>query len=144
MAGPLFTRIREELGLAYQVGATQFHGHDTGFFGFYMATDPSRVELAQRELATEIAKIAAAGIPDEAFERVRATVLSSLAIGMQSPASIARLTAIDVLFGLGVTHHRELAGIFQSLSPGDVRAAAGALLGTAPVIVRVLPRDAAH
>jgi zinc protease len=91
----------------------------------------------------EIAKIAAAGIPDEAFERVRATVLSSLAIGMQSPASIARLTAIDVLFGLGVTHHRELAGIFQSLSPEDVKTAAGTLLGTAPVIVRVLPRDAA-
>lgn len=144
MAGPLFTRIREELGLAYQVGATQFHGHDTGFFGFYMATDPSQVELAQRELAREIAKIAEAGIPVEAFQRVRATVLSSLAIGMQSPASIARLTAIDVLFGLGVTHHRELAGIFGSLSPGDVKAAAGALLGTAPVIVRVLPRDAAH
>ncbi|HEY1120544.1 MAG TPA: pitrilysin family protein, partial [Haloferula sp.] len=57
MAGPLFIRIREELGLAYQVGATQFHGQDAGFFGFYLATDPSQVDLAQRELAAEIAQI---------------------------------------------------------------------------------------
>jgi zinc protease len=142
MAGPLFTRIREELGLAYQVGATQFHGHDTGFFGFYLATDPSQVDLAQRELTAEIARIAGEGIPEEAFERVRATVLSSLAIGMQSPASIARLAAIDVLFGLGVTHHRELSGIFQALSPDEVKAAAGSLLTASPVTVRVLPRGA--
>ena len=141
MAGPLFTRIREDLGLAYQVGATQFHGHDTGFFGFYLATDPAQVDLAQRELSAEIAKIAEEGIPEEAFERVRATVLSSLAIGMQSPGSIARLAAIDVLFGLGVTHHRELAGVFQALSPEEVKEAAGSLLSVAPVAVRVLPRD---
>jgi zinc protease len=141
MAGPLFIRIREELGLAYQVGATQFHGHDAGFFGFYLATDPSQVDLAQRELAAEIAKIAEDGIPEEAFERVRATVLSSLALGLQSPASIARLAAIDVLFGLPVTHHREVAAIFQSITPGEVKAAAATLLGTKPVTARVLPRD---
>jgi zinc protease len=141
MAGPLFTRIREELGLAYQVGATQFHGHDAGLFGFYMATDPAQVELAQHELTSEIAKIALGGIPDEAFERVRATVLSSLAIGMQAPGSIARLAAIDVLFGLPVTHHREAAATFQALTPDAVRAAAAALLETAPVTVRVLPRE---
>lgn len=141
MAGPLFIRIREELGLAYQVGATQFHGHDAGFFGFYLATDPAQVDLAQRELSAEIAKIAEEGIPEEAFERVRATVLSSLAIGMQAPASIARLAAIDVLFGLGITHHREMAAIFQALTPDEVKAAAGKLLGTKPVMARVMPRE---
>jgi len=141
MAGPLFTRIREDLGLAYQVGATQFHGHDVGLFGFYLATDPSQVDLAQSELSSEIAKIASTGIPEEAFERVRATVLSSLAIGMQAPASIARLAAIDILFGLPVTHHREAAAIFQKLTPSDVKAAAGTLLEKAPVTVRVLPRE---
>ncbi|WP_367871400.1 M16 family metallopeptidase [Luteolibacter sp. Populi] len=140
MAGPLFIRIREELGLAYQVGATQFHGHDTGFFGFYLATDPAQVDLAQRELTSEIAKIAADGIPEEAFERVRATVLSSLAIGMQSPGSIARLAAVDVLFGLGITHHRALAAIFKAITPDEVKAAAGKLLGRKPVTARVMPR----
>ena len=43
MAGPLFSRIREELGLAYQVGATQFLGYDAGLFTFYLATSPEQV-----------------------------------------------------------------------------------------------------
>ncbi len=141
MAGPLFTRIREDLGLAYQVGATQFHGHDAGFFGFYLATDPSQADLARRELTAEIEKIASEGIPAAAFERVRATVLSSLAIGLQAPASIARLAAIDVLFGLPVTHHREVAGIFGRITPEEVRTAAAGLLGGAPVAVTVLPAE---
>ncbi|WP_193210615.1 M16 family metallopeptidase [Luteolibacter marinus] len=139
MAGPLFTRIREDLGLAYQVGATQFHGHDAGLFGFYLATDPSQVELAQRELKSEIERIAENGIPEDAFERVRATVLSSLAIGMQSPASIARLAAVDVLFGLPMTHHRDMAATFEGLTSTEVRAAAATLLAEPPITVRVLP-----
>lgn len=143
MAGPLFTRIREDLGLAYQVGATQFHGHDAGLFGFYLATDPSQIELARSELSGEIAKIAAKGLPEEAFERVRATVLSSLAIGMQAPGSIARLAAIDVLFGLPVTHHREAAEIFRQIGPEEVKAAAASLLGRPPVAVTVLPQEGA-
>ncbi len=50
MAGPLFSRIREDLGLAYQVGATQFMGYDTGLFTFYLATSPEQAEFARLEL----------------------------------------------------------------------------------------------
>jgi hypothetical protein len=58
---------------------------------------------------------------------------------MQSPASIARLAAIDVLFGLPVDHHRDMAAIFQALSAEEVKSAAADLLGSRPVTVRVLP-----
>jgi zinc protease len=140
MAGPLFTRIREDLGLAYQVGATQFHGHDTGLFAFYMATDPQQVELAEAELRSEIAKMAQHGIPEEAFERVRSTVLSATALDQQAPGSIARHAAIDLLFGLPVTHHRDLPGIYQAITSAAVKAAANEILGSRePVLIRVLP-----
>jgi zinc protease len=56
MAGPLFIRIREELGLAYQVGATQFLGYDAGLFTFYLATSPEQADLARLELLAEIAQ----------------------------------------------------------------------------------------
>jgi zinc protease len=145
MAGPLFTRIREELGLAYQVGATQFHGHDTGLFAFYMATDPAQIELAESELRSQIAQLASDGIPEEAFDRVRSTVLSATAIEQQAPGSIARHAAIDMLFGLPATHHRELTGIYETITPDEVRAAARDLLAhRLPVIIRVLPDESAE
>jgi zinc protease len=42
MAGPLFTRIREELGLAYHVSAMRIPGFDAGTLVFFLATAPSR------------------------------------------------------------------------------------------------------
>jgi zinc protease len=139
MAGPLFTRIREELGLAYQVGATQFLGYDAGLFTFYVATSPAQVELARREILIEIEKIATHGIPDEAFDRVRSTVLSGLAIQQQSPSSIARHVALDLLFGHPADEYRRLPAAYNALTPEQVRQTAARVFSVAPTIVTVLP-----
>ena len=139
MAGPLFTRIREELGLAYQVGATQFLGYDTGLFTYYVATSPDQVDLARRELLAEIDKIAAGGIPDEAFDRVRSTVLSGLAIQQQSPSSVARHVALDLLFGHPADEHRRLVAAYNALTPESVRETAARVFSVKPTVVTVLP-----
>ncbi len=139
MAGPLFTRIREELGLAYQVGATQFLGYDAGLFTFYLATAPEQADLARRELLAEIAKIAAHGIPDEAFDRVRSTVLSGLAIQQQSPTAIARHVALDLLFGHPADQYRRLPAAYNALTPEQVRETAARIFSVTPTLVTVLP-----
>ena len=141
MAGPLFTRIREELGLAYQVGATQFLGYDTGLFTFYLATSPEEAEFARREILAEIGKIAAHGIPDDAFDRVRSTVLSSLAIQQQSPSSIARHVALDLLFGHPADEYRRLATLYTAMTPDQVRETAARVFSVSPTIVTVLPEQ---
>lgn len=139
MAGPLFTRIREDLGLAYRVGASQFLGFDTGMFSFFVATSPDQVELAERELLAEIAKIASHGIPAADFERVRATVLSGLALHQQGLASVARTVALDLLFDHGADDHRKLPALYRALQADEVAAAAQRLLSQAPAIVTVMP-----
>lgn len=132
MAGPLFGRIREELGLAYRVGASQFLGYDTGLFFFYLATSPEQIDLARAELEKEIRKIAEQGIPDEAFERVRSTVLSGAAIQQQSPSSNARHAALDLLFGHPADTHRMLPQIYASMSAEEVRKTARELFSAKP------------
>jgi zinc protease len=139
MAGPLFTRIREELGLAYQVGATQFLGYDQGLFTFYLATSPEQADLAREELLKEIQKIATQGIDHDAFERVRSTALSGLAIEQQSPSSAARHAALDLLFGHAVETHQQLPSIYQALTADQVRETAQRIFSVAPVIATVLP-----
>lgn len=128
MAGPLFTRIREALGLAYQVGAFEFLGHDVGMVNFYLSTSPEQLSLAHRELQQQLRLIAEHGIPAEVFENVRATVLSALLLQQQSTAAIAKLAAIDLLFGLPATHHRDVRDRILSLKIDDVRAVAQYLL----------------
>lgn len=139
MAGPLFSRIREDLGLAYQVGATQFLGYDEGLFSFYMATSPEQIELARAELLAEISKIAGTGIPEEAFDRVRATVLSGLALQQQSPAHTARHIALDLLFGHPVDEHRRLASIYQELTNRQVWEVATRVFSNTSTVATILP-----
>jgi zinc protease len=138
MAGPLFGRIREELGLAYRVGASQFLGYDTGLFFFYLATSPDQIDLARTELLLEIEKIAQHGIPDEAFERVRSTALSGLAIQQQSPSSNARHAALDLLFGNPANTHRLLPNIYSNLTPQQIRETAQLLFKVKPTTSLVL------
>ncbi len=139
MAGPLFTRIREELGLAYQVGATQFLGFRTGLFTFYLATSPEQADLARSEILAEISKIATQGIPDESLERVRSTVLSGLAIQQQSPSSTARHVALDLLFGHPPDEYRRLASIYRSIDRNQISEVAARIFATPPTIVTVNP-----
>lgn len=139
MAGPLFSRIREELGLAYQVGATQFLGFDAGLFTFYLATAPEQIDLARAELIAEIAKIAAHGIPEQPFERVKSTVLSGLAIQRQSFSHTARHVALDLLFGLPADEHRRLPAIYQNLTPENIRETCARLFSVTPYAATVLP-----
>lgn len=139
MAGPLFTRIREELGLAYQVGATQFHGCDGGLFTCYLATAPEQVELAREELLKEMAKIAADGVPVDVFERVRATVLGGLALQQQSPASLASHASLDLLFGQPADARLALPAVYRNLTPADVREVAAACFSCEPTVGMVSP-----
>ena len=138
MAGPLFGRIREELGLAYRVGATQFLGYDKGMFTFYLATSPEQLELARTELEKEIAKIAEEGIPEDTFERVRSTVLSGAAIQQQSPSSNARHAALDLLFGHPADTHRLLPQIYSALTPERVREVAKHVFSAKPTVSVIL------
>ncbi|MDE0826435.1 MAG: pitrilysin family protein [Akkermansiaceae bacterium] len=141
MAGPLFTRIREELGLAYYVSATQFHGLGTGLFAFYLGTSPDQIELARVKLIEEITRLATEGVPDEAIEHSKTSLLASDALENQSNRAMAQGCAINTLLGLGPLHHLETAKRIRSLTPEDIREVTARYLGSAePVIATVLPQ----
>ncbi len=46
-----FVRIREQMGLAYYVGASQMQGLVPGLFLFYLGTDPQKIEQVKAALA---------------------------------------------------------------------------------------------
>ena len=49
----LFLRIREQLGLAYYVGAQNFAGLVPGYFAFYTGTEPAKAAQVETELLKE-------------------------------------------------------------------------------------------
>ena len=104
MAGPLFTELREKLGLAYYVSCSQFYGVNTGMFNFYMGTDPARKEEALEELQKLVSKIVEEGISEAELERVKTGLDAQNAKSDQSHSAQARAHGINVLFGRGIEH----------------------------------------
>jgi zinc protease len=97
----LFIRIREELGLAYFVGTSQFLGLEAGHFFFYVGTDPAKRREIEGELLREVALLAEKGLAPEEFARAQAKMRSQDKLEQQNPSQMAYTAAIDELFGLG-------------------------------------------
>jgi len=83
MAGPLFGRIREELGLAYRVGASQFLGYDTGLFFFYLATSPEQIDLARTELPQIYSNMSVEQVRETAKALFSVKPTTSLVLGVE-------------------------------------------------------------
>jgi zinc protease len=97
----LFIRIREELGLAYFVGTSQFLGLEAGHFFFYLGTDPAKRHEIETVLLSEVALLAEKGLSVEEFSRARAKMESQDKLEQQNPSQITYAAALDELFGLG-------------------------------------------
>lgn len=141
MAGPLFTRIREELGLAYYVSTSQFLGLNTGLFAFYLGTAPDQLKLARQELQGEIDKLVTHGIPSEALARVKANTEASEALRNQSPSNRASMAAIDVLLGQSADQHLTQSARLHSVTSTEIHELAQELFTKEKAnIVTVSPR----
>lgn len=100
MAGPVFTNIREEAGLAYYASSSLFIGMDAGGICFYLGTSPEQLEEAGRRLEKTLEMIHERGMTEEELERTKASALSSRLLAMQSNGALCQMLALDILFGL--------------------------------------------
>lgn len=141
MAGPLFSRIREELGLAYYVSSSQFHGFGTGMFATYLGTSPEQLGLAKRELTATLALIAEKGLSSEELERSRTAALSGHALDEQSLSSQARQASLDTLLELGSNHAAESLAKLKTVSLEEVNAFTKRLLSQTFVSAIVAPGE---
>ena len=141
MGSRLFNRIREELGLAYYVGAQNFAAMGAGAFYFYVGTDPKKVKLAEKELMAQINDLAANGLHTEEIDRARVTWRSSWLRSQQGNTGMADVCAWNEINGLGWDHFQKLPGIMADISSKEIQRVAAKYFGEKKAfIVRVLPK----
>jgi zinc protease len=116
-----FVRIREKLGLAYFVGASNSTGLAPGAFVFYLGTDPKKVDLARHEFDDEIAKLASDGLTQVELDRAKAKLLGAEAIRNQSNAALGGLCATNELLGLGYVHDKVRTQEIEKVTLDDIR-----------------------
>jgi zinc protease len=116
-----FNRIREQMGLAYFVGAAQFNGLAPGAFLFYLGTDPKKLDAVTKEMRSEIADLAKSGLTAEELERARAKMIGAELIRNQSNSALAGVVATDELMGLGFEAHKHRKAQIEKITLDDTR-----------------------
>ncbi len=142
-----FNRIREQMGLAYFVGAGNFAGLVPGSFVFFLGTDPKKVEAVTAELQEEIEALSKDGLTEEELARAKKKLLGSEAIRNQSNPAFAATVAVDELVGLGFDNYLRRREQVERATISDIRETAAKYFGTSSrveVVVRPPAQTAAN
>ncbi len=134
----LFIRIRDQLGLAYYVGAQNFIGLSPGYFAFYTGTHPDKAQLVEQELLKEAELLRAEGLTAEELHRAKAKVIGQKKIARQDLGSFAMQTALDELYGLGFAQIDAEDAKYEAVTREHVQAAANKYLRPEASVVAVI------
>ena len=133
-----FIRIREEMGLAYYVGASQMQGLAGGLFAFYLGTDPEKVEPVKAALLDEVHKLATEGLTADELARAKKKLIGQQQIANQSNDSFGYQCALDELYGLGFDHYKTLEPDVEGITLDQVRAVAAKYFRDRPYILSLV------
>lgn len=130
-----FIRIRDQLGLAYYVGASQLQGLVPGLFAFYLGTDPQKVEKVKTELLDEIRKLGSEGLTEAELARAKKKIIGQQQISNQSNDSFGYVTALDELYGLGFAHYKSLEEEISAVTLADVKRVTAKYFRDQPAVI---------
>jgi zinc protease len=131
----MFMRIRDNLGLAYYVGAQNFLGMSAGYFAFYVGTEPSKVAVVESEMLKETDLLRTSGLTAEELARAKAKVIGQKKISRQDLGHLAMTTALDELYGVGYEHIDREDALYEAVTLDQTRAVAQRCLDPKSVVV---------
>ncbi len=134
----LFLRIREQLGLAYYVGAQNFAGLVPGYFAFYTGTEPSKAGQVETELLKEAELLRTEGLTAEELKRSKAKIIGQKKIARQELGHLASMTALDELYGLGYQRAELDDAKYEGVTLDQIKAAAQKYLKPDALVVAVV------
>lgn len=83
MSSRLFNRIREKLGLAYEIRSFTRHYNDTGIFAISAGVSPENTEKAIDAIISELTEIKEKGVKEEEIERGKKFLISQFLMGLE-------------------------------------------------------------
>jgi zinc protease len=134
----LFLRIREQLGLAYYVGAQTMSGLAPGYFAFYTGTEPAKAAQVETELLKEADLLRTEGITADELRRAKAKILGQKKIARADLGHLASTSALDELYGLGWQRSELDDAKYEAVTLDQIKAAAQKYLKTESAVIAIV------
>ena len=84
MSSRLFTQLRDEQSLAYQVGSSYSANTNQGIFALYIATNPDNVQVAKNGMFNEIQKLKTEFVTDKELSEAKDKLLGNFVLSMET------------------------------------------------------------
>src|SRR5208282_4142754 len=137
----LFLRIREQLGLAYYVGAQNLAGLVPGYFAFYTGTEPAKAAQVETELLKEAELLRTEGLTAEELKRAKAKIIGQKKIARADLGNLASTSALDELYGLGWQRAELDDAKYEAVSLEQIKAAAQKYLKPEMLVISIVKPD---
>ena len=121
MAGPLFVELRDKRGLGYTVNSFYASNDKLGYMGFYIGTDPSRLDEAETALTKIIYDLSKTTLPKSEVSRGLHQWEGSEIRSGQSLSKRASRYGELTLRNKPLTYHRDLINKAKGLTPNDLK-----------------------
>jgi len=134
MSSRLFQEIREERGLAYNVGSYSREHHDAGKWVVYGSVEPDNLHECIATTMRELRGALADGITDDELQRVKEQVKGGILLSLEDTWSVASRNGSHMLRYGRVIPVEQVVAEIEAVTRADVLRVAG----------RVLREDAMH
>ena len=122
MSSRLFQRVREELGLAYDVHTFQTFHPDTGVHGVYVGTAPKTARDAAAAVRDELARVAADSLTDEEIASGKRQLAGSVTLSLESVTARMYRAASSAHYDEPYRTLDEPLALIEALTAEDVAA----------------------
>ena len=123
----LFLEVREERGLAYDVGSSTVEYSDAGVLSVYAGVDPGRIRPTIAAVLAELARLRDEEVPEPEMVKVKAYLAGRLELRLDETRYLASwIGTQEALHDRVLTPEQALAAI-DAVTAADVRRLAGTL-----------------
>jgi predicted Zn-dependent peptidase len=137
MSSRLFMRLREELGICYDIHSFASHLRDAGVFGVYAGVDPPKAAEAVREIASELTKIRGS-VGHEELERAQSLIRSRVLLRMEDSRAVSGWYGSQVVLDQPRLTPAEAIAKAEAVTVEDVLRVAATLLTDAGLQLAVV------
>ncbi|MEQ1921802.1 MAG: pitrilysin family protein [Pyrinomonadaceae bacterium] len=120
----LWQKVREERGLAYNVGASSISYQDCGMFSIFAATSPEQVEEVVDLSIAEMRAVVNNGVTEDELELAKQQAVASILLSLEDSASrAAALAQGEMTHGRQIPVEETLANL-DAVSTDDIHSLA--------------------
>ncbi|MGQ9706979.1 MAG: M16 family metallopeptidase [bacterium] len=136
----LYQRVREELGLVYDISSFPQFMRDAGFFAIMFATNPEAGGKVIQIVREEISKIIKDGISDDELTRAREFIKGGIMLGLESTMNrLLRIIRTELYIGKHISFNETIKR-FDSVSKDNIHSLACEIFGKPELICTVGPK----